>query len=624
MNFSDNQFKNEKEEFKELQDKLGLDKISAKEKKNLLEKFLEQKAQLGDMDQKKRRGEDLERRRRIFLEEKRREERRLEERRRKRRSQGGELRGGEGFKGEGMKKKGILKSDRRRTLEGGRKLEGGKLEGRKLEGRKLEGGSYWFKVRGWFLGWADRIILLNYGYFSGVSNVQMTKFKKNFLRVVKFNLNQKIKDLDEMLKYPLKVGGKLRKEMFKENNDLFYDLLILYKGLRDEKILSLFDHYTKDTRLDREKMKELLGSLYRHLYIYSEYYQTLEIMIRMSIGFQHELNILNKREKDKWINLIKEDINFIFFKFLMKFHDSYSWIAGKRLLREGEVLEEELEIEEKDKLRIKMRSLIEKRKREAKFKAGGSGVEGVEGNLLNEGNLLDEGNEGNEGNLLDEGAKGDGGREWIEGLKYTKEDIEERDLAYYFEEDDKIFHIYVILEEFEKELSFIFTSNKLKFNSIEIGRDKLDVKVHFNNLYIEINQCHDKIKTYLNLLKDIRQFESDKVESNYYTKHLKGLTELKKKDNRLIRKQLLSTSEKLLYFLEKFWYEETKDLEEGFEEGMEKVYFDSIDGDQSKLEGKNAIECLSLLMDFVKYLIKKLKFGNLSGFESEVNDMGRR
>ena len=81
--------------------------------------------------------------------------------------------------------------------------------------------------------------------------------------------------------------------------------------------------------------------------------------------------------------------------------------------------------------------------------------------------------------------------------------------------------------------------------------------------------------------------------------------------------------EKLLYFLEKFWHKETKDLEEGFQEGMEKVYFDSIEEDQSKLEGKNSIECLSLLMDFVRYLIEKLKFGNLSGFELEVNDVRR-
>ena len=579
MNFSDNQFKNEKKEFKELQDKLGLDKISAKEKKKLLEKFLEQKAQLGDMESKKSKGVDLERRRRIFLEEKRIEERRMKERRRKRKSQGKELGRGEGLNN--LKKKNIVKRKQEKSLDGGR---------------------YWFKTKSKFLGWADRIILLSHGYFSGVSNFQMTKFKKNFLSIVKLNLNQKIKDLDEMLKYPLKVGGKLRKEMFKESNDLFYDLLILYKGLRDEKILSLFDHYTKNTKLDRGKMKELLGSLYRHLYIYSEYYQTLEIIIRMSIGFQHELKILSKREKDKWIDLIKKDIDFVFFKFLMRFHDSYSWIVGKKLLREGEELEEELEIEEKDKLRSKMRLLIEKRNREAKLK---------------EAENKEDRNEGVEEDLWNEG------REWIEGLKYTKENIREKDLAYYFEEDDKIFHIYIILEEFEKELSFIFTSSKLKFNSIEIGRDKLDVKVHFNNLYIEINQCHDKIKTYLNLLKDIRQFQSDKVESNYYTKHLKSLTELKKKDNRLIRKQLLSTSEKLLYFLEKFWHKETKDLEEGFEERMEKVYFDSIEEDQSKLEGKNSIECLSLLMDFVRYLIEKLKFGNLSGFESEVNDMRR-
>ena len=91
-------------------------------------------------------------------------------------------------------------------------------------------------------------------------------------------------------------------------------------------------------------------------------------------------------------------------------------------------------------------------------------------------------------------------------------------------ESDKVLMTYILFKEFDKEYSFILTTNKIKFNIDISDRAKSDFAAKLNDLYVKMRKCYDSLDLYAEELKDYNKSRYEKPQSGdkyiEYTKRL--------------------------------------------------------------------------------------------------------
>ncbi len=99
---------------------------------------------------------------------------------------------------------------------------------------------------------------------------------------------------------------------------------------------------------------------------------------------------------------------------------------------------------------------------------------------------------------------------------------------------DKIFVTGLLLNEFDREFSFILTTNKIKYNTIFKSTDNIDYKNKFANIYNEIGKCKNRFLGYAEAVAAYDKLKLEKpISSTQYIEYSNRLSALNKEKNQV-------------------------------------------------------------------------------------------
>ncbi len=96
-------------------------------------------------------------------------------------------------------------------------------------------------------------------------------------------------------------------------------------------------------------------------------------------------------------------------------------------------------------------------------------------------------------------------------------------------DNDKILIIYLLFLEFDREYSFILTTNKIRFNIVTSGAEKRDCKTDLITIYTYISKCYDRFREYAQTMNTYKKLSEEKpISSAHYIEYTNRLTALEK------------------------------------------------------------------------------------------------
>ncbi len=184
-------------------------------------------------------------------------------------------------------------------------------------------------------------------------------------------------------------------------------------------------------------------------------------------------------------------------------------------------------------------------------------------------------------------------------------------------DSDKVLLAYMLYLEFEKEYSFILTSNKIKYNIDFSTNVKIDYRIKMQDLFNRFNKCRDAFRTYYEMFLEFNKISSQRPVSNsQYIAYSKRIDEVEKKMkqagsmSRMMIKSFMDNLSSELSILiddmngrQKFVANPQDVLEFSYE----------IEGDK-KLKNKKIYQALQIIHDYASALSYRISSeGDLSG-----------
>jgi hypothetical protein len=183
--------------------------------------------------------------------------------------------------------------------------------------------------------------------------------------------------------------------------------------------------------------------------------------------------------------------------------------------------------------------------------------------------------------------------------------------------NDTIFTVNLLFNEFEREYSFILTTNKIKFNTISRSYENQDFKTRFINIYNEIGKCKNRLKDYAVILDAFEKLKSEQpISSTQYIEYSNRLTALEKEKNQTgseARGYIRSFMEKLSKEL-KVLIDDMELAGNIVANPQDVIYFESeIEGDKI-LNEKSVIDAITYTYNFSSAFVYRLsQDGDLTG-----------
>jgi hypothetical protein len=183
--------------------------------------------------------------------------------------------------------------------------------------------------------------------------------------------------------------------------------------------------------------------------------------------------------------------------------------------------------------------------------------------------------------------------------------------------NDKIFITNILFDEFDREFSFILTTNKIKFNTISKSSGDMDYKSKFVSIYNEIGKCKNRIQDYASTLAAFEKLKREKPISNsQYIEYSNRLSALEKERNQTgdnTRIYINGFFEKLLKEL-KMLIEDMDGAKSIIINPDDIIIFETAIEGEKKLNAKNVREILNYTYDYAMAFIYRLNpGGDLSG-----------
>ncbi|MCU0821377.1 MAG: hypothetical protein MUC95_02745 [Spirochaetes bacterium] len=175
--------------------------------------------------------------------------------------------------------------------------------------------------------------------------------------------------------------------------------------------------------------------------------------------------------------------------------------------------------------------------------------------------------------------------------------------------NDKILIIYLLFLEFDREYSFILTTNKIKFNIVTSGAGKKDCKTDLITIYTYISKCYDRFREYAETMDTHKKLSGEKpLSSAHYIEYANRLSALEKdlihasNEVRIHAKLFL---ERLIAEL-KYIIEDMVAGQNIISNQNEELIFErGIEGDK-KLNGKKISEAFAAAFNFISGFLYRL------------------
>lgn len=182
---------------------------------------------------------------------------------------------------------------------------------------------------------------------------------------------------------------------------------------------------------------------------------------------------------------------------------------------------------------------------------------------------------------------------------------------------DKVFITYLLFNEFDREYSFILTTNKIKYRMDFASRNKIDFRSKLNSLYDKMKSSTDSLKEYADELaiyeKSRREKPSSSSQYIEFSKRMESLVNKKnlsgKKALTMVRDYMLEVTGELQILLD-----DMNSHQIYIENPQEELIFDSLIEGEKKINGKKIYEALYIVYCYALAFAYRLsQNGDLSG-----------
>lgn len=458
----------------------------------------------------------------------------------------------------------------------------------------------------------DKLSLYLNALVSGVTTITGGSYKSSFISMTKVDLEKEMSNLHQIVQFilsPKKGNIKLVKGMLIQQDTFNYELLrIMIQLYQPNDFESLAKRAPSGTgNIEFHIVDQPLSNIYKKIYLFFPFNHRLKQAISYGLNVHFEYNKLGSDEKHNLENKAHKAIRFIFEEYFYKIHYAICKLVNENIfIKDEDKLDKLLNLTPEDKVDYLVQEAIANREKSSDEDSIGGSSTGAK--------KLHPDDPDSEENAEEFPQELIEGRDWIESLNYEIGKVTEKENKFYFETSEKMFHIYVILEEFEKEFSFILTSNKIKFNVDIFEGKKFDPKKELSDLYLGINECHDRVKDYIDIKKQMHDAKNDLGISDIHkTQKLDKLNQSLIRSGSLARTKLLDitrTIEKVLNWIHEKGNAVVLD-------GNAKLHFDNFDG-KKKVEDKTALEIIGSCASFLGYLRYLLESGDLGGSSPNI------
>ncbi len=297
------------------------------------------------------------------------------------------------------------------------------------------------------------------------------------------------------------VSQEIKKKLLLDNTfPYYYELIYRYDNIYDENKFAFLDRM-KISLETVDEIKPVILYIFKELMVLQPYLASLKAGIEKSLWLEKELRNLPSTVYYENLKKMTSNIDFIFGKVYSKLFLLVDFYYRQRA-RLNKTLREFLDFEEKDSIgyytfiwKQELVKMMKEEERLTKERLEEKSKQEIENAILD----LSE-NVASGINLILSN---------ISPEQNMKKFIESKDNRALFNIRDKVFYTYLILDFFDKEFSFIFTSNRVEFGIVFVEGNRIDVRKELSNIYYRVNNLLEKIEDYLKLLKELKKVEED-------------------------------------------------------------------------------------------------------------------
>ncbi len=443
--------------------------------------------------------------------------------------------------------------------------------------------------------------------FQGVTGFNTVFFKNSFFQ--KFNNYYKPSMIETQMlflalfKKDPQTGSRIIRSLDKIS-PIYYELIEkagdLYEPYLINQILEGFQNYP-DVPQPLSELRNALNELFRKLFILKPYentiYNSFEKSIDMSISYNEGKKDKNIRKKD-----LKNSLFILFNKLYPRLHTIFCYYNNVLFTETDKAIEDLLSISQAEKpgnrIRKDNNKLIQTDNSEIQSESSETEVS-------------------TDTISLSEPVK--------EGLKLMykfdnktlRSMYDKKGLFELLHDSDKVLLVYMLFLEFEKEYSFILTTNQIKY-SIDFSTNvKIDYRSKMQDFFNQLNKCQDAFRSYYEAALEYNKISNEKPMNNsQYIAYSKRLDDSLKKMkqigsmSRMVIKSFMDNLAAELNILiddingrQRFISNPQDILEFSFE----------IEGDK-KLKNKKIYEALELVYNYASALSYRISSdGDLSG-----------
>ncbi len=291
----------------------------------------------------------------------------------------------------------------------------------------------------------------------------------------------------------------------------------LYQPFLIDQILDSY-HNFPDIPLPLSDLRESINELFRPLFILKSYENSIlnsfEKAIDMSISYNEGKKDKNIRKKD-----LKNALFVVFDKLYPRLHTIFCHYHGLLFTETDKAIEEILSIYQSEK---------------PGNRVSRDDSRSVQVDYTEEPDLKIESEQPSDEVIENDSVK--------EGLKLMyKLDINSLRIIYdkkgefdLLNNTDKVLLTYMLFLEFEKEYSFILTTNKIKYNIDFSTNLKIDYKIKMQDIFNQLKKCQDAFRSYYDIFIEYNKiFNQKPMNNNQYIAYSKRLDEIAKKKNQV-------------------------------------------------------------------------------------------
>jgi hypothetical protein len=438
-------------------------------------------------------------------------------------------------------------------------------------------------------------------FFMGVTDFSGSFISRGYLEElntdVKFSLQElQLVYLDLFRQNP-RMGRTITGEL-DAANPLYVELIEMMSAVFDRTVINqIVEHHLNFPNIGQKavELKQPLMSLFKRLYVLYPYREHIQEGFERAIAHQMRLEKGKASLYTAKRKRVKNDLYLVFYKFFKALYWLQCDYQGIVVPLWDPFMERLLAITMDDKPGRRKRS------------GGSTEEEPQQQDGTADGGQDEAGKEG-----ISEDVKK--GLDIMYRLKIKDmRSVYDKDDSFRFVKDiDKILMAHLLFREFDEEYSFIFTTNKIKYNVQFTPAGKVDFKPRLTDLYNELRNCMNAFMDYADAMAHYEKVREERpTGSAQYMEYSNRLTGLEKKRNGIgknVRMIIRAFMEKVVDVL-KILMEDMNRPQQIIQNPQDVLSFESSIEGSRKMEGRKVYEAVTAAYQFASAFVHRLNPG---------------